>query len=577
MLHHGVPILDHASVASRATLLLVSVVIASCSDDAVSAPRSPAAPESRAPGPPALESSGSSWTQLDPPATAGALAPSLTATDAGVLGTWIEPVGEGHRVRFALLRGEVWDAARTVVESDDLVANWADFPRAARGGDGTIFVSYLRRSGGGSPHAYDLHLARASDPASIFEALGPVHRDGTDTEHGFVSMVPEGAGVRVFWLDGRATVSGGPTAVYTGSVGASVTEPERLDDRTCDCCQTDAALASAGPLVAYRDRDDEEVRDVSVVRRTADGFSTPVPVHRDGWEIAGCPVNGPAIDAAGARVVTAWFTGADGGSVRVAFSQDGGASFGGPIIVDAEQPPGRVDVALLDNGAVVSWLGRTANGGEARARFVSTRGELGARSVIAEMGASRASGFPVLALEGARLLVAYRDAAQPPRVHVATLPVAALPRRPGEARAPASPVVSLGDALPNAAVLDADDARTTLSALGDDRPLVVAFFARWCQPCRDELAQLQRLRERMPAGVRVVAVSLDEGPASRAIATARQWGFEGDVLRDAGAAAALGVPPLPGLFSFDAGGRLRGAWRGEPIDARALLSSLSSP
>ena len=69
--------------------------------------------------------------------------------------------------------------------------------------------------------------------------------------------------------------------------------------------------------------------------------------------------------------------------------------------------------------------------------------------------------------------------------------------------------------------LDADDARTTLSALGDDRPLVVAFFARWCQPCRDELAQLQRLRERMPAGVRVVAVSLDEGPASRAIATAQ--------------------------------------------------------
>lgn len=572
MLHPGVP----SPRLHTALLLGAALGCAACSEDPSPAPdpRAEATPESSR-SLPSASPAAPSWEALDPPASAGALAPSLTATEDGVLGTWIEPTTDGHRVRFAVLRGDDWSAPRTVTESAEVVANWADFPRAARGGDGSIFVSHLRRSGGASPHAYDLHLARAAGPSDAFEQLGPVHDDATATEHGFVSLVPEGAGVRVFWLDGRAAVRGGPTGIYTATVTDVVSSPESLDDRTCDCCQTDAAVASTGPLVAYRDRGEEEVRDVSVVRRTPEGFSTPTPAHRDGWEIAGCPVNGPAIDAAGERVVTAWFTGADGGSVRVAFSRDGGASFAPPVIVDPDQPPGRVDVALLDDGAVVSWLARTPTGGEARARFVSPDGTLGAASVIADMGAARASGFPVIARDGDRLLVAYRDAAEPPRVHVAALPVSALPRGPArEAESNAPRRLALGDALPDAAVLDEQGARVTLSELAGEAPLVVAFFARWCQPCRDELAQLQRSRARLPSGTRVLAVSLDEGPASRAVATARRWGFEGEVVRDAGAAAALGVPPLPGLFVFDADRRLRGAWTGDRLDEPALLRAL---
>ncbi len=62
--------------------------------------------------------------------------------------------------------------------------------------------------------------------------------------------------------------------------------------------------------------------------------------------------------ALGDRVALAWFT-AEGDSPRalLAFSTDGGRSFGAPIRVDEEQTLGRVDVAMLPDGrAVVSWL-----------------------------------------------------------------------------------------------------------------------------------------------------------------------------------------------------------------------------
>ncbi len=527
------------------------------------------APEPDPPSPAA------SWRTLDPPAAAGALGASLTATRRGVLATWIEPRGEdAHAVRFATLRGETWSEASTIVERDDLIANWADFPRAELGGDGAIYAHYLQRAGERA-YAYQIQLVRSRDGGAHFEPVGLVHRDGTPTEHGFVSMLPAPDGLRLFWLDGRATLAdGGATAVYTTSVADEVSEAVRLDDRTCDCCQTDTALAAGGPIVVYRDRDADEVRDIALSRWTGEAFSEPARLHEDGWEIAGCPVNGPAIDADGQRVAVAWFTGADGGSVRLVFSDDGGATFGDPIEVDPDQPPGRVDVRLLDGGAAVSWLARSGRGGEIRVRFVHDDGRLAVPSMVAEAATARASGFPVLVRDGARLLLAYRDGAEPPRLHVAQLPVDALPREVGQAPEAEGEAerLDVGDALPSTHVRGDGDERLTLSALADDGPLLLAFFARWCQPCRRELRQLEALRDRLAPGVRVVAVSLDEGSVARAQGTARGWGFTGRVVRDDGSAAAFGVPPIPGLFFFDQQRVLRGAWRGEAVEDAELLA-----
>jgi hypothetical protein len=86
-------------------------------------------------------------------------------------------------------------------------------------------------------------------------------------------------------------------------------------------------------------------------------WSDPQSLSKDGWEIRGCPVNGPAISSAGQNVAVAWFTAArDQPRVDATPSADGGATFGPPILVGDENPIGRVDVIALSSGnALVSW------------------------------------------------------------------------------------------------------------------------------------------------------------------------------------------------------------------------------
>ncbi len=110
-------------------------------------------------------------------------------------------------------------------------------------------------------------------------------------------------------------------------------------------------------MVAYRDRDEGEIRDISVVRATREGWSAPSRVHRDDWRITACPVNGPAIAALGRTVAVAWFTAPDQPRIRLAFSDDAGVSFAAPLEIASGRVTGRVDLVLLDDRrAAVSWL-----------------------------------------------------------------------------------------------------------------------------------------------------------------------------------------------------------------------------
>ena len=168
----------------------------------------------------------------------------------------------------------------------------------------------------------------------------------------------------------------------------------------CDCCQTDAAQAADGPVVVYRNRTENEIRDIYLARWVDGAWTDGVAVHDDGWEIAGCPVNGPAVVAAGTEVAVAWFTAAgDEPHVKVAFSADGGASFGDPFVVDGGNPAGRVDLLRLSDGSVlVSWIERTGgDAAEIRMRRVDASTGASTHFTLAGSSAERASGFPRMA------------------------------------------------------------------------------------------------------------------------------------------------------------------------------------
>jgi hypothetical protein len=116
-----------------------------------------------------------------------------------------------------------------------------------------------------------------------------------------------------------------------------VSHPFEIDDRVCECCPTAAVRTADGVLVAYRDRSENEVRNIGLTRFDGDEWSDPYLLHDDGWQINGCPVNGPALAADGNRVAAAWFTAPNSRPrVQVAFSDDGGRQFGEPLVVDAD-------------------------------------------------------------------------------------------------------------------------------------------------------------------------------------------------------------------------------------------------
>ena len=373
---------------------------------------------------------------LASPAGPGSAEPNLTvAPDGRVYLTWLEPADSGHALRFAVHDGTRWSAVRTIVARRDFFVNWADFPSLEVLDGGRLAVHWLQRNGPGT-YAYGVRIAQSGDGGKTWSAPVMPHRDSSKTEHGFVAMWRERGQLGAAWLDGRKFTAGGHDAANEMMLVTTTISPRgergsevRLDERTCDCCQNAVAVTSRGPIVAYRNRTPDEVRDIYVTRRVGAVWTTGVPVNDDQWKIAACPVNGPALAARGARVALAWFTGAgDTARVKVAFSNDAGATFGRPIRVDGGRPAGRVDVALVaDGGALVSWVERV--GGDTAAvkvRRIARDGVAGAPTIVASNSAARASGFPKMVITGANAMFAWTVPGHPSSVRIARAPVASL-------------------------------------------------------------------------------------------------------------------------------------------------------
>ncbi len=371
---------------------------------------------------------------LPSPARQGSAEPNLAAGEDGrVHMSWLEPADSGFALRFATLDGTRWSAPRTIRSGRDFFVNWADFPSIVALADGRLAAHWLQRTGSGT-YAYGVRVALSRDGGATWSAAFTPHTDTSATEHGFVALWPDAVDLGAVWLDGRKFTKGGHSATNEMMVMSTVIgrpggrRDERvLDARACDCCQTAAALTSAGPIVVYRDRSSDEIRDIAIVRRLAGKWTTPARVHDDGWKIASCPVNGPAVDAFRNRVAVAWFTAAnDSPRVKLAFSTDGGATFGAPLRVDQGNPAGRVDVALLDDGgALVSWIER-AGGDDAvvRLRRVRANGESAQPTTIAQSSAARASGFPRMVVSGSHVVFAWTTPTRPSAVRVARLSLA---------------------------------------------------------------------------------------------------------------------------------------------------------
>ncbi len=368
---------------------------------------------------------------ITPPAASGSRFPHLAAgADGRALMSWLEPAGPGFLLRQASWVDGSWGEALTVASGDDWFINWADFPSVVPADKGRLVAHWLQQSGD-SVYAYDVRMAVSDDDGRTWTDAFTPHRDGTQSEHGFVTIIAGGGTTRAVWLDGRHTAgghdhdenAGGAMTLRSARIDGSGTgadEGLEIDGRVCDCCQTDAALTSEGPVVVYRDRSEDEIRDISIVRWIGDSWSEPLKVHDDGWKIAACPVNGPAVAAQGENVVVAWFTAPDQPRVRLAFSADGGRSFAPPLEIASGRVIGRVDVVLLDDGrAIVSWLAEESAGGVLRVQSFGATGALGPAVDVVKSSVARSSGFPQMIRVADGLLFAWTKPGETPDIATA--------------------------------------------------------------------------------------------------------------------------------------------------------------
>lgn len=355
--------------------------------------------------------------QVPSPAEAQSSLPHLFSNGNKTLLSWIEKEGDSlTKFRYAEWEAEKWQKPQDILQGTDWFVNWADYPMIAEN-KGNLWSHVLKKSTTGT-YSYDVKQNVLPKGANAWETNLPLHTDGTPTEHGFVTVVPYKDAFFVTWLDGRNTAANkagerGAMTIRAAEVNADggIHAEDELDASTCDCCQTTAAITDNGPVVIYRDRSSDEVRDISIVRKVEGEWTTPKLIHVDDWKIKGCPVNGPKAAALENQLVVAWFTEAqENPRVQLIFSSDGGANFDAPIQISKAKVLGRVDVLLVDkNTALVSWMETADKNAFLKVARVSRKGIISKHQVIATLNASRKTGFPQMELVENNLLFAWTD------------------------------------------------------------------------------------------------------------------------------------------------------------------------
>ncbi len=391
-------------------------------------------------------------SSLPNPAAPGAAAPQLTRSPDGSLHLiWIEPATAPttpsptdhdssapprsshhhlHHVRTARLDPSslAWSPPETIATRPSLFLSNLDTPQLAIGSTHRLALWPEESPPPPSPSIHGDHshtppathaghgtrtffLSTSPVTASSPEWSPPVPLAPDSPVVEFAAAVPLSDGrILVAWLDGRARSAGGAmqlrSRIHTipttdTPVPPSLSPDILLDPRVCDCCPLAlTAFPDGSALLAFRDRSDEEVRDIHVARfDPTDGWRSSKLLHADDWRIAGCPVNGPALDSLGPHVATAWFTAAGSrAAVLSSASTDAGARFTQPARLHAATPLGRAAVALFDDGSrLVSWIETDGAAGHIGHRRVAANGILNPILVTASITDARVTGTPRLA------------------------------------------------------------------------------------------------------------------------------------------------------------------------------------
>ena len=356
--------------------------------------------------------------------------PNVVATNTGLVLSWQQKNAESCTTLYTApltAQGKL-GVAKPVASGCNWFVNWIDFPSVTVAKNGDWLTYWLQKSKA-DPYAYDIHVTRSIDAGQSWSSSVIPHTDATPTEHGFVSMTPlSGAGggdrVLMIWLDGRNTLADSAGAEHAHGHGAEAPmslrsaeidragklhHAQEIDARVCSCCSTDLVSDGNGTIALFRDRSDVEIRDIAHARYQNGRWQASKSVHDDGWKIAGCPTNGPALAVIGKRAAAIWPTLIDNQlQVRAKYLD----SAVPPVVLETgDGVLGRPDAAAFGAGVLVSWLGQNASGvSSLKLRLLDAHLKKLSEVNVAELSGGRNIGVPKLAVFQDQAILVWTEA-----------------------------------------------------------------------------------------------------------------------------------------------------------------------
>ncbi|WP_440998959.1 hypothetical protein [Fodinibius sp. SL11] len=360
--------------------------------------------------------------QFSNPASPNSVYPYLFSTGDQLYMSWItNNQNQTHSLNYASYSNNKWTSTKTIATDSTWFINWADFPSIIADQNGPIAAHWLNKKPGGS-YAYDVNISTADNSGNWNKTLTP-HNDDTPTEHGFASIIPwDEDRFLAVWLDGRKTNGRSDEDYFNITFamtlrGALINKEGDIlrrfliDDSVCDCCQTSLVKTTDGAMVAYRNRTNNEVRDIYTSRFNGNQWTSPKAVFEDGWEIGACPVNGPKLAAEDSLVVVAWHTGAqDTPTAKFTFSMDSGQTFNEPIQLNTNTSLGRVDAEIIDKNIYLSWMEKGDANTRLRLSAFNKQSPLNSPRTVAVLNESRKTGFPQMEHLENKLIFAWTNA-----------------------------------------------------------------------------------------------------------------------------------------------------------------------
>jgi hypothetical protein len=365
--------------------------------------------------------------EIASPAPSRSFSPRVSAMrDGGLLLSWLEPTNDKlAALRFSLWRDGAWTRTATIVEGQPFSRHPSESPGVIALSANNLIAYWSQKP----PHEetpseeVDVYFSVSTDQGVHWTVPTLANLPGTGQESSYPSAAPvDATHAELIWLDGTSWKKQQRMTLMSRTVrsNGSAAEAAVIDPDTCTCCPTSLVQTSSGLLAAYRGHTPDNIRDISLLQNVQGRWSQPRIAHADNWHIAGCPVNGPQLDAAGLTTALIWFSAPqDQPEVKLAFSDDGGLKFTPPVRVDDGNVMGRAQIVLLpQHSALAFWLENRSGTTRLLGRSVRDEAILGTPFEVAN---GQRLGYPHAVRAGNEVFVTWAEEKPTSQVHVAVV------------------------------------------------------------------------------------------------------------------------------------------------------------